>query len=83
MIVFSGGGFRYGKTYKYGESFRHATQEEITNYLVSTGELKVNTLDDVKPWDLKVNFILPIDDEDLPMISIVKTKTVKVLDIED
>ena len=54
---------------------RHATPEEINNHLLSIGQISIGEL--LNTNSLKM--ILSIDDEELPMVSIIKTNTVKQL----
>ena len=54
---------------------RHATPEEINQHLISIGQIPAD--EPLNTDSLKM--ILSIDDEELPMVSIIKTNTVKQL----
>ena len=56
-------------------ALRHATQEEINNHLISIGQIPAD--EPLNTDSLKM--ILSIDNEELPMVSIIKTNTVKQL----
>ena len=82
---------------------RHATQEEINNYLISIGQIPAEKYpfkkleEDDLTWEIKTEgirrtepismtnenwkpkMILSIDDEELPMVNIIKTNTIKQL----
>ena len=87
------------KAFKY---FRHATQEEINNHLISIGQIpdypiRDRSTDDLSNYGLpteppsymyemelkhsvsKSKLILSIDDEELPMVNIIKTNSIKQL----
>ena len=63
------------KAFKY---FRHATPEEINNHLLSIGQISIGEL--LNTNSLKM--ILSIDDEELPMIGIIKIKLTGILNLE-
>jgi hypothetical protein len=90
---FSGGGFRLnGNGYIYGKDVRHATSEEINNHLISIGLIPANESSNIgitsnnyssdisySNNSIKPKTILSINDEELPMVSIIKIKTVNLL----
>ena len=56
-------------------ALRHATPEEINNHLISIGQIPAD--EPLNTDSLKM--ILSIDDEELPMVSIIKTNSIKQL----
>ena len=56
-------------------NIRHATLEEINNHLISIGQIPAD--EPLNTDSLKM--ILSIDDEELPMVSIIKTNSIKQL----
>lgn len=60
------------------DKIRHATPEEINNHLISIGEIPAD--EPLNTDSLKM--ILSIDDEELPMVDIIKTKSTQILNIE-